>query len=135
MNTMATFTMNESAGGELRREALRGFPTASVAAVERWFECPTRENLDLAVRGLLEFYLPRGSRRSLGEVPGSARLREDLGIDSLSLAEALFKWDEVFGVPIETHEAAEVRTLDELVVFLADKMEGVGGSDFYHPAQ
>lgn len=135
MNAMATITMNESAAEEFRREALRGFPEAAMGAVERWFQCPSPENLERAVRRLLEFYLPRGSRRSLDEVPGSVRLREDLGIDSLSLAEALFKWDEVFGVPIETHEAAAVRTLDELVVFLTEKMEGCGGSGSGHSAK
>lgn len=125
MNAMANGNMNDSAAGAKRRQALRGFPSAAVAAVERWFGCPTRENLNLAVRGLLEFYLPRESRQSLEGVPESARLREDLGIDSLSLAEALFKWDEVFGVPIETHEATEVRTLDDLVEFLAGKMDAL----------
>lgn len=127
MNATATCHRNQAAAAALRLDALRGFPSAAVDAVERWFASPTPDNLESAVRGMLEFYLPRGSRRSLEQMSGTARLREDLGIDSLSLAEALFKWDEVFGVPIETHEAAEVRTLDDLVGFLAGKM-GVSGT-------
>lgn len=104
-------------------DALRGFPADAVRAVERLAAEPTLGALDAAVRAVLEFYLPRSSRRSLAEAPGTTRLREDLGVDSLTLAEAVFKWDDMFGTSIETREAAGLGTLDDLVGFLAEKME------------
>lgn len=107
---------------EVVREHLRGFPPGTAEAVLAFHDQPLRRTLDRALRALLEFYLPRQGRRSLAEEPGSARLREDLGLDSLALAEAVFKWDDLFGVPIETREAAGLTTLDDLQAFLAGKM-------------
>lgn len=104
------------------RDQLRGFPPATASAVLAFREQPALATLDRALRALLEFYLPRQGRRSLTEEPGSARLKEDLGLDSLALAEAVFKWDDLFGVPIETREAAGLSTLEELRDFLAGKM-------------
>ena len=107
---------------ELPPDALRGFPEATVRAVRVFHGDRTRVTLEAAVRAVLEFYLPQASRRPLAGVPGVTRLREDLGIDSLALAEAVFKWDELFATAIETREAAGVRSLEELVEFLAAKM-------------
>lgn len=103
-------------------DQLRGFPSATAEAVLAFRDRPALDTLDRALRALLEFYLPRPSRRSLAEEPGSARLKEDLGLDSLALAEAVFKWDDLFGVPIETREAAGLTTLAQLRDFLAVKM-------------
>ncbi len=107
---------------EALRESLRGFPPGALEAVLAFRENATSSTLDGAMRAILEFYLPRAVRRSLIDLPGTMRLREDLGVDSLSLAEAVFKWDDLFGVPIETREAAGVQTLDDLHYFLAGKM-------------
>lgn len=115
---------------EVLRESLRGFPAGTLETVLRFRETPTRSTLDATLRAVLEFYLPRAGRRSLAEVPGTTRLREDLGVDSLSLAEALFKWDDLLAVPIQTQEAAGIQTLDELLAFFADK---VGLTDPLHP--
>ncbi len=94
---------------DLRRE-LRGFPAAAVSAILTLRGEFTIIRLRAAMLGLLEFYLPKGSNRSLADAPDGARLREDLGIDSLTLAEAAFKLDELLGIPIETQETAKVTT-------------------------
>jgi hypothetical protein len=107
---------------ELPEDALRGFPEPAEKAVRAFAGSPDRATLDAAVRALLEYHLPRAARRPLAGLPGTIRLREDLGIDSLTLTEAIFKWDDLFGTAIETRDAAGVRTLDDLLEFLADKM-------------
>lgn len=107
---------------DLWRDQLRGFPPATADAVLAFRDRPALATLDRALRALLEFYLPGPRRHSLAEEPGSARLKEDLGLDSLALAEAVFKWDDLFGVPIETREAAGLATLADLRNFLAVKM-------------
>lgn len=111
-------------------DSVRGFPESTVATIREFWDGPSLGGLERTVRAVLAFYLPSGARRSLEAVPGSARLREELGIDSLSLAEAVFKWDDIFGTTIETREAAGVDTLDDLVGFLAGKMGlGAPGAD------
>ncbi len=107
---------------EIRTE-LRGFPASAVTAVLALREEFTAGNLHAALLGVLEFYLPKSAARSLAEVPDTARLSEDMGVDSLSLAEAAFKLDELLTVPIETHETAQVKTVGELHTLLCRKLE------------
>lgn len=107
---------------DLRTE-LRGFLPSALAAVLtlRGDFKPVR--LRAAMLELLQFYLPKNNARSLAEVPDDARLSEDLGVDSLTLAEAAFKFDELLGVPIETHETAQVKTVGELHALLCRKLD------------
>jgi acyl carrier protein len=107
---------------EIRTE-LRGFPASAVESVLALRGDFTASRLRAAVLGVLEFYLPKSAARSLAEVPDSARLSEDMGVDSLSLAEAAFKLDELLTVPIETHETAQVKTVGELHTLLCRKLE------------
>ena len=79
MNALA-----EKSETDLRRE-LRGFPEAAVTAVLSLRADFTAPGLRAAMLALLEFYLPKGSGRSLSGAADSARLREDLGIDSLTM--------------------------------------------------
>jgi acyl carrier protein len=117
---MNLMTLNPTAG--VADDSLRGLPPMTALAVQRLRHCPSRDALTQAVRLVLEFYLPLAEQRSLSEAPGTTRLREDLGVDSLTLAEAVFKWDDLFGTSIETREAAGLKTLEELEVFLVEKM-------------
>jgi acyl carrier protein len=71
----------------------------------------------------LAFYLPRHARRSLADTPDSARLREDLGLDSLALAEAAFKLDDVLGIPVETREVGNLATVGDLLDFFCARLE------------
>src|SRR5689334_9455564 len=86
------------------RASLAGFPTEAVDAVLAWHDAPSSARLDAALRAVIEFYLPTACRRSLAGLPATTRLREDLGVDSLTLAEMAFKCDELFGVSTELRE-------------------------------
>ncbi len=108
---------------EQTRQQLAGFPEGAISAVLGWHSEKSAGYLRTAVLAVLEFYLPRHLRRSLAEEPDAALLREDLGLDSLALAEATFKLDELLGVPIETREAAGLKTVGELLAFLEAKLE------------
>ena len=105
------------------RTELRGFPTSAVAAVLALRDDFTVGNLRSALLGILEFYLPKSGVQSLANVPDETRLSEDMGVDSLSLAEAAFKLDELLTVPIETHETAQVKTVGELHALLCRKLD------------
>jgi acyl carrier protein len=104
------------------REELRGFPEDSVAAILRLRENFTAAELDVAMRHVLAFYLPKERCRSLDDLPAEARLREDLGVDSLTMAEAAFKFDELLGAPVDVHDTANVHTLGDLHALLKSKL-------------
>ena len=113
--------LTEKSEDALRTE-LRGFPGPAVESILALRTEFTSDRLRAAMLSLLEFYLPKGSGKSLADSPDSARLREDLGIDSLTLAEAAFKLDELLGIPIETHETAKVPTVGALHALLCGKL-------------
>ena len=70
------------------------------------------------------FYRPKTHTATLDTLPLETRFREELGIDSLTLTEMVFKLDELLGVTIELREVAHVQTLGELQEFLRGKLEG-----------
>jgi acyl carrier protein len=51
------------------------------------------------------------------------RLAEDLGLDSLALSEMTFKMEELFGFTAETRDILGIRTVGELIDFLAAKLD------------
>ena len=68
------------------REELRGFTPPAIEAVVSLKAGTDPASLRACLLSVLEFYLPQAARRSLADVPDSARLREDLALDSLALA-------------------------------------------------
>ena len=120
---MAKALLQHFTESEVRHE-LRGFPAQAVAAVLGLKQEPSAEWLKKAVPEILAFYLPRGVSTDLTTQPLSARLREDLGVDSLTFAEAAFKMEELFRVRIENAELAEIKTLGGMIVFVESKLLG-----------
>jgi len=108
--------------GEIRAE-LHGFPAPAVEALVKLKHGCCRDDLREALLATLSFYLPRHARRSLADTPDSARLREDLGLDSLALAEAAFKLDDVLGIPVETREVGNLATVGDLLDFFCARLE------------
>ena len=120
---MAKALLQHFTESEIRHE-LRGFPARAVAAVLALKQEPSDEQLLKAVPVTLAFYFPCGVSTDLTTQPPSARLREDLGVDSLTFAEAAFKMEELFRVRIENAELAEIKTLGEMRVFVKAKLLG-----------
>ena len=106
------------------RAELAGFPPAAVGAVLRFREAGDDASLGALVLAMLAFYRPKTHTAALGSLPPETRFREELGIDSLTLTEMVFKLDELLGVPIELREVAHVQTLGELQEFLRGKLGG-----------
>lgn len=107
---------------EVRHE-LRGFPESTTNTVLALREDNSPEALNRAILQLVAFYLPKGSAvTDLTVHAPSARLREDLGVDSLAFSEAAFKLEELFDVRIENAELAEISTIDELTQFAQRKL-------------
>ena len=63
-----------------------------------------------------------------GTIPESAsltedlRLIEDLGFDSLAVAETVFFFEDLFGVTIQTQEILALRTVGELQAFVGQNL-------------
>jgi acyl carrier protein len=54
------------------------------------------------------------------------RLREDLGIDSLTLLELVMKTENVFGITIEDAELVSIHRVSDVVDIIGRKMKNKG---------
>lgn len=55
-------------------------------------------------------------------VPG-AKIAEDLGADSLDAIEIIMALEETFNIEILDEEQEEMKTIEDIVVYLADKIK------------
>lgn len=78
--------------------------------------------LDPLILGVLEYYAPRRPATPFAEMPGSTRLMDDLGFDSLAITEIVFYFEDLFEIRIANEEILAVRTLDDLRTFVRSKL-------------
>ena len=106
------------------RETLVGFPPQVIAAYQAFSEKGEGRDLDAVVLGILHFYLAKKPPQPLEELPGSTRLIEDLGGDSLTMMDTVFMMETLFGIRIDDHELVQLATLDDLRRYLRRLVQG-----------
>jgi acyl carrier protein len=106
------------------RHILRGFPQSSIEGAIGLRTGSRVADFEACLFGILFFYRPAGTEGPEGEPSGDTRLHEDLGLDSLSMAEAMFKIEELFDIGIENGELAEVETVADARRLLQVKLQG-----------
>jgi acyl carrier protein len=107
---------------EIRRD-LWGFPKSCIDAAVRFHATGAPEALIAMLPGMIEFHLPSGAVKPPADVKDDYHLRQDLGLDSLSLTEMAFKMDEVLGVSIEIREVTGIETVGDLKDFILGKLD------------
>ena len=105
-----------------REESIRHLPADARAAFERFHAGGDPAALDLVVLAILEDFIPRTPAAPLAALPGTTRLIDDLGFDSLAITEVVFFTEDLFGSTISNQEILQVRTLDDLRSFLRRKV-------------
>lgn len=95
-------------------ESLVGFPPHVVQAYLAFASNGDPVNLDVVVLGVLQFYLATKPKSPLESLPGTTRLVEDLGCDSLSMMDMVFMVESLFDIKIDDAELAKISTLDDL---------------------
>ena len=103
---------------------LRGFPEPALEGARGLIGGASPSDFEKCLLGILTFYLPAGIAPPSELPEPTARLKEDLGLDSLALAEAMFKIEELFEIRIENAELAEIHTLGDAREMLLTKLEG-----------
>lgn len=100
---------------------LSGYPAATVTAAKALRNPSSAEEIEAFLLSLLAFFLPAGTTSTPEEPRSDLLLRDDLGLDSLALAEAMFKIEDLFGIRVENEELAELRTLADARTLLTVK--------------
>jgi acyl carrier protein len=98
---------------------LARFPLEVRDAYRRFGETRDPAALHLVILAVLRDHLPKPREGALTE---ELRLIEDLGFDSLAVAEIVFFFEDLFQVRIENRELLEVRTVGEVARFVARKI-------------
>ena len=109
------------------RESLAGFPPRITAAYLAFAETGDPASLNLVATGVLQFYLAKKPDKPLDELPGSTRLIDDLGCDSLTMMDMVFMVETLFNIKLEDDELPKIVTLDDLREQLRRRVAGSGG--------
>jgi acyl carrier protein len=105
------------------RGDLWGFPKSCIDAAVRFRATGAPDALMAMLPGMIEFHLPSGAVKPPADLKDNYQLRQDLGLDSLSLTEMAFKMDEVLGVSIEIREVVGIETVGDLKAFILGKLD------------
>ena len=98
---------------EVREAFLRFRATGSAADVQ------------MVVLAMIREYLPKPSDAPISD---GQRLVEDLGYDSLAVAEVVFAFEDLFGLRIETSEIMRIDTVGSLRGFIEKKLGSAGAA-------
>ena len=107
-------------------ELLTGFPPRVVEAYLAFATSGDHAQLDIVVLGVLYFYLAKKPATRLEDLPGSTRLIEDLGCDSLTMMDMVFMVEGLFDAKIDDTELAKIATLDDLRAHLRAHLQAPG---------
>lgn len=105
-----------------RDDRLRRLPPEVQEAYHRFQASRDVRDLDPVIYAILLDFIPRKPTQPLSEQPGTVRLMDDLGFDSLAITEIVFFTEELFSISISNEEILSVRTLDDLRQFIYRKV-------------
>ncbi|KAF0095939.1 MAG: Beta-hydroxyacyl-(acyl-carrier-protein) dehydratase FabA/FabZ [Puniceicoccaceae bacterium 5H] len=103
-------------------DRLRGHPPETLAAYRAYEQTRQPAYLDELVLRILVFLLPEPPEQPVTELPDSTRLREDLGVDSITIAELVFMLEDLFDLTIQNEELVDLATVADLRRFIRQKI-------------
>lgn len=101
---------------------LRGFPQPTVQAYLEFQKSGTEEAFSRALAGIIEHHLRQPPPKPVSEMPGSTNLVSDLGLDSITMVELAFLFEDLFAAKLPQEEYVKVHTLDELRTLLLGRI-------------
>jgi acyl carrier protein len=96
------------------KDLLVGFPTEVTDAYLGFTQNSDPARLDIVILGVLQFYLAKKPAAAITTLPGSTRLVEDLGCDSLSMMDTVFMVESLLDIKLNDTELAQISTVDQL---------------------
>lgn len=109
----------------LLRETLKRCSPATVEAAIRYRQSKDTELLSVIVLGVLERFLEPGAVSKLRDADDDLRIIDDLGLDSLTLMEAIIMIEEVLQISINNEELRGLRTIGDIRSFIEHKAQGL----------
>ncbi len=104
------------------RDSLKRCSAATREAASEFRRTGNVECVPVIIHGLIEHYVEPDARARLDGSDDSARLVEDLAIDSLTLLEIVFLAEEVLQVTIDNEDLRPFKTVGDVKRFVAAKL-------------
>lgn len=96
------------------RNALRHCAPSTYEAARQFRLNARPGDLYMLVHGVIERYVEPGLRHRMRDAHGDLRLAEDLGLDSLTRMQVVFRLEEVLLISIHDEELRQFHTLGEV---------------------
>jgi acyl carrier protein len=103
-------------------QRIKHLPPEARAAFQQFQASGDPAAVDPLVLAILDDFIPKSPGTPLAQLPGTTRLIDDLGFDSLAITEVVFFTEDLFGINISNEEIIQVRTLDDLRGFIRAKL-------------
>lgn len=103
---------------EALRKILRGFPEETIGDCAEYQATGDAGAFRRAVFGIIRHHLPEPPARPLADLPGSTTLVADLGLDSITMVEMVFIFEDLFLAKIPQEDLIKVVTIDDLMAML-----------------
>ncbi len=116
-------TSPSSAPSDKIQELLRGFPEATIQACAEFQATHSDEAFERAFAGIIEHHLRQKPAQPISSLPGSTKLVADLGLDSLTMVEMAFLFEDLFGAKLPHEDYVKVETLADLRTLLRGKIQ------------
>lgn len=107
------------------RESLKRCSAATVEAALRYRQSKDETLVPVVVLGIIERFVEPSAAPKLREPDDDLRVMEDLGLDSLTLMEAVILIEEVVQISINNDELRSLRTVGDIRVFIEHKAQGL----------
>lgn len=104
------------------REALKRCSPATYYAACKFRQTGDGEYLKTVILGVIERFVERDLRTKLEEPSDALLLREDLGLDSLTMMEIVMVAEEVLPLSITNEELTRLRSLGDVQAFFQRKV-------------
>ncbi len=101
---------------------LAGYPEGVVSDLEAFVQDGDINSFERGLLGALGFLSESSDVESLTGAADHIRLREDLGVDSLAVAELIFLIEDTFGVAISDEEIGGLQTIRDFKSLAREKV-------------
>ena len=113
-----------SPGPDKSAELLAKFPAEIREAHARYLANQNPDDADLVILAVVRSYLPTSDQSPADrELRDDARLIDDLGYDSLAIAELVFFLEDLYQVRVEQTELMNLSTVGQLRTFIRERIQ------------
>lgn len=104
------------------RDALKRCSEQTIEKAVEFRKTGNPELVGPVVMGIIERFLEPEKRAALKSAPDSAKMIEDLGLDSLTMVEIVLAVEDAIGMSIDNDDIQKLKTLGDIKNYIKEKV-------------